>query len=390
VSRKGRIRALVEFRAFTHAEAGSSERIGTLLRMARGRAGGKTHRLRVSAPIVSLALLIATIVMLVTPISSASASASTTVSSVSRASPGCTDVSAPSGTQPLSFSADGETGSYLEQLPSNAASKRALPVIFDFHGYAESGQAEASFSRLSTYGRTHGFVTITPWIDDQAIPQWASNVGSQDTDWFGSLLTHIEGSSCIDENRVFVTGYSNGGFMALAVACQFSQRIAAAAPVAGLAVGPRCRPSRPVSLIAFQGTADPYLHYNGTPSQAAENLPAPNGSGETEGQYAKQFGANNPFKKGPTIPQQAAVWAKRIGCSIGETTTPVASKVALLSWSCPRGAEVYLYRIRGGGHAWPGSVGSAALRSAIGYTTFQISANALMWKFFRGHPLRSS
>jgi polyhydroxybutyrate depolymerase len=354
--------------------------------MARARAVGATHGVRVSHLAVSLALLAATILVTIAPVRSASAS--TAAKSVSRPSPGCTEGALPAGAQALSLAADGDTGSYLEHLPGDAGSKKnPLPVVFDFHGYAQSGQAEASLSRLSSYGSSHGFVAITPWVDSQPIPQWLSNAGSKDADWFGSLLTHIELTSCIDENRVFVTGYSNGGFMALAVACQFSQRIAAVAPVAGLSVGPHCRPSRPVSLVAFQGTADPLLHYNGTPSQAAEKLPAPNGSGETEGQYAKQFGANDPFKKAPTIPQQAEMWAKRIGCSPTMTTSRIASKVALLSWSCPHGAKVNLYRIQGGGHAWPGSIGSAAIRSAIGYTTFQISANARMWSFFRAHPL---
>jgi polyhydroxybutyrate depolymerase len=178
--------------------------------------------------------------------------------------------------------------------------------------------------------------------------------------------------------------------MALAVACQFSPQIAAVAPVAGLAVGPHCRPSHPVSLVAFQGTADPLIHYDGTPSQAAENLPAPNGSGETEGQYAKQFGANDPFKKGPTIPQQGATWAQRNGCSAAMSTTRIADQVSLLSWTCPPGTNVELYRIRGGGHAWPGSTESAAIAKAVGSTTFEISANEEMWKFFLAHPLKRS
>jgi polyhydroxybutyrate depolymerase len=354
--------------------------------MAETRGGGETHRVRASLLGISFAALVATVLVTIAPVRSASAS--TVAKSVSRSSPGCTDGALRPSTQVLSFSTNTDTGSYLEHLPSDAASRKALPVVFDFHGYAQTGQAEVSFSRLSSYGSSHGFVTVTPWIDDQPIPQWLASVGSKDVDWFGSLLTHIELTSCVDEDRIFVTGYSNGGFMALAAACQFSQRIAAVAPVAGLSVGPHCRPARPVSLIAFQGTADPLLHYNGTPSQAAENLPAPNGSGETEGQYAKQFGASDPFKKGPAIPQQAAVWAERIGCSKTMTTTRIASKVALLSWSCPHDAKVNLYRIQGGGHAWPGSLGSAALRSAVGYTTFQISANAKMWDFFKAHPIR--
>jgi polyhydroxybutyrate depolymerase len=352
------------------------------------KAGVSSGTRRFSVLCAAASLVLSTIVVLLLP--NSEASATTVAKSVSRSSPGCTKGIPPSGAQPFSFTANGVAGSYLVQLPSDAAPDKSLPLLFDFHGYGESGSTEASFSGLSSFGRSHGFVTVTPWVDNQPVPLWLSNVGSPETNWIGALLNHVELTTCVDENRIFVTGYSNGGYMALAVACQFSQQVAAVATVAGLAVGPHCKPTHHVSLIAFQGTADPLLHYNGTPSQEAENLPAPNGSGETEGQYAKQLGANNPFKKGPTIPQQAALWAKRNGCSAGMKTTRVANKVALLSWSCPYGVNVNLYRIQGGGHAWPGSTASAALHSAIGETTFEISANAEIWRFFQGHPLRSS
>jgi len=294
------------------------------------------------------------------------------------------------GEQTLAFDDAHDSGSYVEQVPTTALPGRALPVIFDLHGYAEPGQIQVTLSGLGTYGQTHGFATITPWIDGQRIPLWLASVGSKDMAWFGHLLTHVEATACVDENRVFVTGYSNGAFMSSAIACQFSGRVAAVAPVAGIVDVKHCQATRRVPVVAFHGTADPLVHYNGTPSQAAENLPAPNGSGETEGQEAKQFGTNDPFKKGPTIPQQTAGWAQRNGCSAQMTRTRIASQVTLLSWSCPHHANVELFRIQGGGHAWPGSTESAEISKVIGYTTFQISADAEMWSFFQAHPRTSS
>lgn len=158
---------------------------------------------------------------------------------------------------------------------------RPLPVIFDLHAYEEPGPLQVTLSGLGVYGQSHGFVTITPWIDNQRIPQWLSSVGSKDMSWFGGLLTHVEVTTCVDENRVYVTGDSNGAFMASAVACRYSSRVAAVAPVAGIQAVSPCRTTRPVPVVAFHGTADPLVHYNGTPSKAAEDLPAPNGSGET-------------------------------------------------------------------------------------------------------------
>lgn len=79
-----------------------------------------------------------------------------------------------------------------------------MPVIFDFHGYQEPGQLQVTLSGLGTYGQAAGFVTITPWINNRSNPYWLSSVGSSDTLWFGDLLTHVEATACVDENRVFV------------------------------------------------------------------------------------------------------------------------------------------------------------------------------------------
>jgi polyhydroxybutyrate depolymerase len=167
--------------------------------------------------------------------------------------------------------------------------------------------------------------------------------------------------------------------------------------VAGIDTLPRCPRSRPVPVITFHGTADPLSHYDGTPSSVTQNLPAPNGSTETLGQEAAHLGGRDPLTlnldllaPGPSIPQETASWATRNGCSTKVTTATIAHQVSLLSWSCPRHADVELVRIQGGGHSWPGSQTSAALSSVIGPTTFAISADAEMWSFFRAHPLSSA
>jgi polyhydroxybutyrate depolymerase len=246
-----------------------------------------------------------------------------------------------------------------------------------------------TLSGLGTYGQTHGFVTITPWIDRPGFPYWLSSVGSRDMAWFGALLTHVETTTCVDKNRVFVTGYSNGAFMSSAIACQYSTRIAAVAPIAGIRAESPCRGARPVPVVAFHGTADPDVHYDGSASRVAQNLPAPNGSKETTAQAARLFGVTGIFVNGPSIPRQAAAWAQRNGCSGNVTTTRVAAQVARLSWSCPRHADVELFRIHGGGHTWPGSRVSSQIRQFLGPTTFEISADAEMWRFFQSHPLTS-
>jgi polyhydroxybutyrate depolymerase len=277
-------------------------------------------------------------------------------------------------------------GAFTLELPV-APPGSPRPIIIDLHAYQEPGALQVTLSGLGTYGRTQGFMTVTPWIVGRPVPLWHSLPGSRDLAWFGDLLSHIEATACIDENRVFVAGYSNGAFMASLIACRYSSRVAAVAPVAGIQAEVPCKSSRPVPVVAFHGTADPLVHYDGTPSKAAANLPAPDGTGRLTAQEARQFGTRGIFARGPSIPSQAAAWAKRNGCAPSVTTTRIAPDITLLAWACPRRSAVELYRIRGGGHTWPGSSDSAALSRLLGPTTFSISADAAMWRFFQAHPL---
>jgi len=52
-----------------------------------------------------------------------------------------------------------------------------------------------------------------------------------------------------------------------------------------------------------------------------------------------------------------------------------------------RVSPVELYVAAGGGHAWPGSRGSKPIAAVVGRTTFSISADAVMWRFFVAQPL---
>jgi polyhydroxybutyrate depolymerase len=172
--------------------------------------------------------------------------------------------------------------------------------------------------------------------------------------------------------------------MTSAVACAMADRVAAVAPVAGIREIQGCRPSRPVPVVAFHGTADQFVTYDGGLGSGAANLPAPDGSG-------RKLGETEGFKdapKGKSIPQITAGWAKRNGCTGIPSQSKPAVDTTLFTYHCPANADVELYRITDGGHAWPGSPLSAAVSGIVGRTTMLISANEIIWKFFEEHPLR--
>jgi polyhydroxybutyrate depolymerase len=280
--------------------------------------------------------------------------------------------------------AGGDSGGYIRELPSGYTGRSAMPVVVDLHGYGVSAADIVKITKLGTYGNRHGFITITPQVA-RRLPYWKTGFKSDDVAFLRGVLFHVESTLCVDQNRVFVTGYSNGAIMASVLACVDAAQVAAIAPVSGIANPANCKPSRPVSVVAFHGTSDPLLPYTGGLGAKAYTLPLPAG---TKGNISQLLGSNAPQStKGPSIPKSTAAWAKRDGCASSTTTRVFTTNVALISYSCPNGATVSLYRIRGGGHTWPGSVQDSK-STTLGATTMAISADKIIWNFFQSHPLR--
>jgi polyhydroxybutyrate depolymerase len=300
-------------------------------------------------------------------------------------SAGCaTHAAVAPGEQTIPLTVDGQTGVYYQQVPSTYDGRSPLPVVFDLHGYGESASLQVTLTALGTYGQTHGFITITPGDTTTPVPLWETTLDSHDMAFMNQLFDTVEQTLCVNQRRLYVTGYSDGAFMTSAIACRFAGRVAAVAPVAGIQDAAGCHPSRPVPVVAFHGTADPFVHFNGTPSKTAANLPAPTGKSSSLG---ATVAAGTLLKKGPTIPQETAGWARRNGCRPKATDTRAATGVTLIRYRCPHGADVELYVVKGGGHTWPGSAFSRKIKSVVGFTTFAITANAVMWRFFSAHPL---
>ena len=281
----------------------------------------------------------------------------------------------------LSFDAAGLAGTYIRHLPPAYNGEHPLPIVFDLHGWSEPAAVHELLSGLPAFGDAHRFVTITPDIT-RPVPLWDTALDGDDMSWLTALLDETEATLCIDTNRVFFTGMSNGAMMTSSVVCALSNRVAAAAPVAGVRNPEGCEFSRPVPVVAFHGTADQYLAYDGGYGAKVANLPNPSGDGTL---------GTAPITAQPdaeSVPEMTGAWAVRNGCVATEPTeSQLTDDVALLTWACPEGAEALLYRVDGGGHAWPGSEFSASVADIVGPTTMTISANEIMWRFFRSHPL---
>jgi polyhydroxybutyrate depolymerase len=267
---------------------------------------------------------------------------------------------------------------YLRQVPAAHDGRRPVPVVVDLHGYAEGAVGEAEWTQLGPFGAVQGFVTVTP--QGRGTPAaWDARVGSPDVAFVEDVLDQVERSLCVDTDRVYVTGASNGAMMASTLACVDGDRIAAVAAVAGVEVVAGCRPDRPVPIVAFHGTDDQTIHYSGGLDPAVAALPLPGGKGT--------LGAIRP-RADLSIPAVMAWWAGQWGCDTSPSRHRVAADTIRLRFPCPRWTAVDLYRIDGGGHTWPGrdirGAGRATVRPG---PQSPLLGNEIIWRFFQDHPL---
>jgi polyhydroxybutyrate depolymerase len=298
---------------------------------------------------------------------------------------GCARPGVRPGDSTVTVSSGGMARTYRRHVPPGYDGTRPVALVVNLHGFSEQGAQQEKLTAFPALADREGFVTVAPNGAGQP-PYWDAQLDSRDLDFIGAVLDHTASTLCVDPAKVYVAGMSNGAFLTSSVACRYAGRVAAIAAVGGLRDPRGCAPDRPVPVIAFHGTADTFVAYNGGIGSAAARLPAPDGSGRTLG----QVGAGGderfvPASFNQKVEDVIATWGRRNGCTGALTTTKVSTDVDELAPSCPAGAEVALYRVAGGGHTWPGGSASAAGAAIFGRTTTSISATQLAWAFFTAH-----
>jgi polyhydroxybutyrate depolymerase len=352
--------------------------------------GGRRRRARWAFPLVAVAMVAA-----------ACSSPRATVPTTTRApadasgapmpSPGCSASGSAVGSAPLTeqrenLTVDGVARWYLLTTPPPSAKPKPLPVVVDIHGLGEGASIEAATTQFSPKAQADDFIAVFPegtgspvgWDIDPS----TSAHPNHDIDYMNALLDALEAHQCVDESRIYSTGLSDGALLTSLLACTMANRFAAFAPVAGVVVNKPCDPGRRVPIVAFHGTADPILYFNGGIGTATLNN-ALSGSKAP----VPPLPAVNLHGKG--YPANVQTWAVKDGCNPRSTDRHVSTHVILRTYRCPPGAAVEFYIVVGGGHAWPGSKISAALKSITGPSTFEINATDIIWKFFQQYRLAS-
>ncbi len=243
-------------------------------------------------------------------------------------------------------------------------------LVINLHGAGMSGQDQAAVTGYDAVGDRYGFVVAYPngidasWADGRgaSVPD---RQGVDDVGFLATLIERLASDFAIPPGRVFVTGMSAGAFMANRLVCERADLVSALAPVAGtLGAGLGCAPSKPVSVMAVHGTADPVVPYNGGP-------------------MVGRGGASEIL----SAPALAERWREVNRCPGPLLDDPPAGEIQeMTAAGCADGTEVVLVRINGGGHTWPAGRFSLPA-NIVGPTTYAVDASQASGAFFAAQPV---
>ena len=124
---------------------------------------------------------------------------------------------------------------YLLYLPDGYEdSAKQWPLLLFLHGAGERGddlslvETHGPPKLIAKEGKALSLVVVAPQCPDG---EWWS--GGKQIDTLNALLDHIIATCRIDEERIYVTGLSMGGFGTWRLAAEYPDRFAAIAPICG-------------------------------------------------------------------------------------------------------------------------------------------------------------
>ena len=241
-------------------------------------------------------------------------------------------------------------------------------VLFVLHGYGSTALRIRNYSSFNSLANTkeNNFILIHP----QGAPMntslasssshWNSGgwtIGSDvdDVDFIDSIINLVSKKYNINNDRIYSTGMSNGGFMSYHLACNLSTKIAAVASVTGSISSQTlddCSPQHSTSILQIHGTLDATVPYDGNSSLGMESV-------DDLINYWKNY---NLCDLSPII-------------TTINTINPIGSYRHDKYSNCLNGVSIELYKIEGMGHTWPF------------LSSFGISATEKIWEFINTYDM---
>lgn len=232
--------------------------------------------------------------------SSSVASSRSSVSSSSSSRAGSAGCGAPAkltnGRRTISV--NGLNREYVLDIPSNYNPNNPYKLVFGWHWRGGSandvvGQGYYGMKSLSN----NSAIFVAP--DRAAGTDGWTNANGRDIAFLQSMLTQLKSSLCIDESRIFSTGWSYGGMMSFAVGRELPTTFRAIAPVSGAFLTPHVDSGSATAAWIAHGNNDTVVsHSSGAQARDA---------------YLRANGCSN-----TTVPVQPSPCVEYQNCSSGK------------------------------------------------------------------------
>lgn len=168
------------------------------------------------------------------------------------------------------------------------------------------------------------------------------------------MLKDVEQRSVVDQHRIYLVGFSNGGMLTYQLIAQTHMPIAGAAVVSAAMFAQQPSPKTPVPLLIVHGLQDQVVPVTGGMSQV-------------------RFVARAQTQAFLPLYQTIDIWKQINQCQPKALKSSTAAYELLQYRACK--ADLQVYVLKSGGHAW-----SEVDASGDGLDTTQ-----LVWSFLKQH-----
>lgn len=229
------------------------------------------------------------------------------------------------------FTVNGKTRKAIVKMPKSGL-RNNLPVVFMFGGWQHDAKYARSYAGLENTAAGDSAIIVYPepvrsTFKGETYPAWggapyATNTSrNADVAFVRQIVNTLVREGKADRNRVYATGLSNGGAMALGVGCAAPDLVKGVVGVSGAyytpAVSNCVNASVPTMII--HGTGDDIVKYNGGSRHGASYL--------SINQVHRQFAARNKcdVSKAPSAATNGNITTYRYrGCAVPTMVKKVA------------------------------------------------------------------
>jgi len=278
-------------------------------------------------------------------------------------------------TSTLGINVSGVDRTYRLYVP--AAVRTPGAVVIALHGNMGTAERLEKSMAWGKVAEREGFAVVYPqgidnaWNDGRPAYRKLNKRArpGDDVPFLNALADKLIADKIAQPGRIYLMGVSNGGFMAMRMACEASAKFAGFAPViasAPVEYETGCRWPDAFPILVMGGTADTFIQWQG--NSALGILP---------------------------LPKLAGLVAAANGCNAFVTDTlpdfvpDDGSTVTATSWrGCKTGGAVSLYAVMGGGHLPPAKEAersSFLVRKMLGSQNHDIDAAETIWAFFKAN-----